>query len=128
MINPVLQKNPGKWYSTISAELGSDNAVVAKVTTDSQSPWFSGHFPDDPILPGVAQLHMVVASIAKVLQQELVLQRVARIKFRKIIRPGNVLTIHAEAGKNENHYSFHITSEQQEVCSGRLVLAPKKEQ
>ena len=116
------------WYSTITAELDSNNEVTAKVTTDPQSPWFSGHFPDDPILPGVAQLQMVTASIAKVLRQEFVLQQVARIKFRKLIRPGDVLDIHAWAGKKENHYSFHITSKRQEVCSGRLVLAPKKEQ
>jgi len=76
----------------------------------------------------VAQLQMVTASIAKVLQQEFVLQSITRIKFRKLIRPGDVLDIHAGAGKKENHYSFHITSKQQEVCSGRLVLVPKKEQ
>ncbi|MCF8056514.1 MAG: hypothetical protein K9K37_07730 [Desulfocapsa sp.] len=116
------------WYSYLKAELNNNKAVTATVTTNSQSPWFSGHFPGDPILPGVAQLHMVTASIAKVLQKEFVLHSIARIKFRKLIRPGDVLDIHAEAGKKENHYSFQITSEQHEVCSGRLVLAPKKEQ
>jgi 3-hydroxyacyl-[acyl-carrier-protein] dehydratase len=116
------------WYSYIRAEQKDSNCVMAQITTGPHSPWFSGHFPDDPILPGVAQIHMVAASIAKVLQKELVLQSVARIKFRKLIRPGDVLDIHAETGKKEYHYSFQITSKQQEVCSGRLVLAPKKEQ
>jgi 3-hydroxymyristoyl/3-hydroxydecanoyl-(acyl carrier protein) dehydratase len=116
------------WYSYITVKLDRDNAVVAQVTTDLQSPWFSGHFPDDPILPGIAQLAMVTATIAKVLQQDLSLQSVTRIKFKKIIRPGDVLDIHAMAGTKENHYSFKITSEQQEACSGRLVLAPTKEQ
>jgi 3-hydroxyacyl-[acyl-carrier-protein] dehydratase len=116
------------WYSYNSAELDRDNAVAAQVTTDAHSPWFAGHFPDDPILPGIAQLHMVTETIAKVLQKELSLQAVTRVKFKKIIRPGDVLNIHAMTGKKENHYSFKITSEQQEVCSGRLVLAPTKEQ
>lgn len=115
------------WYSYIRAGLDNNEAVTSTVTTNPQSPWFSGHFPDDPILPGVAQLQMVTASIGKVLQKEFILESVARIKFRKLIRPGDVLDIHAEPGKKENHYSFQITSEQQEVCSGRLVLAPKKE-
>ena len=116
------------WYSYVRAELDNNNCVTAQVTTNPQSPWFSGHFPGNPILPGVAQLHMVTASIAKVLHKEFVLHSVARIKFRKLIRPGDVLDIHAETGKKDNHYTFQITSEQQEVCSGRLVLAPKKEQ
>lgn len=115
------------WYSYLTSGLDKDNAVVAQVTTDPQSPWFSGHFPDDPILPGIAQLNMVTDTIAKVLDKKLALQSLARIKFRKIIRPGDILDIHAMAGKKENHYHFRITSKQQEVCSGRLVLAPKKE-
>ncbi len=116
------------WYSYIRAGLDTNNAVVAQVTTDPQSPWFSGHFPGDPILPGIAQLNMVTETIAKVLDKDLSLQSLARIKFKKIIRPGDILDIIAVAGKKENHYHFRITSKQQEVCSGRLVLAPQKEQ
>lgn len=116
------------WYSCITANLDTDNAVVAQVTTDQQSPWFAGHFPDDPILPGIAQIDMVTETIGKVLHREVTLQSITRIKFKKIIRPGDILDIHAQAGKKENHYSFRITSKEQEVCSGRLVLTPTQEQ
>ena len=116
------------WHSYISANLKKDNAIVAQVTTDKQSPWFAGHFPEDPILPGIAQLYIVTETIAKVLQKDLSLQSLTRIKFKKIIRPGDILDIHAIAGKNENQYSFRITSQEEEVCSGRLVLAPTQEQ
>jgi 3-hydroxymyristoyl/3-hydroxydecanoyl-(acyl carrier protein) dehydratase len=27
------------------------------------SPWFDGHFPEDPTLPGIAQLEMAVDAI-----------------------------------------------------------------
>lgn len=128
IIHSVLEESLVMWYSYISAERDKDNAVVARVSADQQSPWFSGHFPDNPILPGIAQLNMVTETIAKVLEKDVVLQSLARIKFKKIIRPGDVLDIHAIAGKKENHYSFKIASEHNEVCSGRLVLAPKKEQ
>ncbi len=116
------------WYTYISAGLDSEKVVVAQVTTDKLSPWFSGHFPGDPILPGIAQLNMVTETVAKVLGKKLSLQSLARIKFKKIIRPGAILDIQAHAGKKENHYQFRITSKQEEVCSGRLVLVPKKEQ
>ena len=116
------------WYTSLTTELNSDRTVTAQVSTDSKSPWYSGHFPGDPILPGVAQLHMVSSSIARALGQELVLSSMGRIKFKKLLRPGDVLDIHAEPGKTDNHYSFQITSGQQQVCSGRLVLTPKKEE
>ncbi|RUM46515.1 MAG: hypothetical protein DSY80_01975 [Desulfocapsa sp.] len=116
------------WYTIITAECNSDGAVVAQVTTDAQSSWFSGHFPGDPILPGIAQLHMVIACVEQVLQRQFVLKNLARVKFKKLIRPGHVLDIHAAAGKNENNYTFSIQHNDQQVCSGRLVLAPRKEQ
>lgn len=116
------------WYTVITAGRDSEGAVVAKVTTDADSPWFSGHFPGDPILPGIAQLHMVTACIEQVLQQQLVLQNLARVKFKKLMRPGDVLDIHATAAKQENSYTFSIQHNDQQVCSGRLVLAPRKEQ
>ncbi len=114
------------WYSYFSAGIDNNNAIIAKISTDNNSPWFSGHFPNDPILPAIAQLNMVTETIAKVLDKELSLKALTRIKFKKIIRPGNILDIHAVPGKKENHYHFRITSKQQEVCSGRLVLAPKR--
>ncbi len=116
------------WYTVIAANRDSDGAVLAKVTTDAQSPWFTGHFPGDPILPGIAQLHMVTECIERVLQQKLLLQNLARVKFKKLIRPGDVLDIHAAAGKQDNNYTFSIQHNNQQVCTGRLVLIPGKEQ
>jgi len=116
------------WYSYISTGFDKDNAIIAKVTTNEASPWFEGHFPNDPTLPAIAQLNMVTDTIAKLLQKDLSLQSLTRIKFKKVIRPGDILDILATAGKKENQYSFKITSENQEVCSGRLVLTPIKEQ
>jgi len=116
------------WYTVITANRDRNGAVVAKVCTDAQSPWFSGHFPGDPILPGVAQLNMVTECIEQVLQQKLVLRNLARVKFKKLIRPGDVLDIHATAGKQKYNYTFSIQHNNQQVCSGRLVLTPGKEQ
>ncbi len=114
------------WYTVIAANRDNDGAVLAKVTTDAQSPWFAGHFPGDPILPGIAQLHMVTECIERVLQQKLLLQDLARVKFKKLIRPGDVLDIHATAGNQDNNYIFSIQHNNQQVCSGRLVLIPRK--
>lgn len=116
------------FYSVITARLDDENAVLAQVTTDVDSPWFAGHFPGDPILPGIAQLNMVTECIERVLHKKLILQNLARIKFKQLIRPGDILDIHAVVGKKENNYTFTIKNNDKEVCSGRLVLVPQKEQ
>jgi 3-hydroxymyristoyl/3-hydroxydecanoyl-(acyl carrier protein) dehydratase len=115
-------------YSVLTAKLDNENAVVAQVTTDAGSPWFAGHFPGEPILPGIAQLNMVTECIERVLHKKLVLQNLARVKFKQLIRPGDVLDIRAVAGKKENNYTFTIQHNDNEVCSGRLILVPHKEQ
>ncbi len=116
------------FYSVITAKLDSEGVVFAQVNTDAGSPWFAGHFPGDPILPGIAQLNMVTECIERVLHRKLILQNLARIKFKQLIRPGDVLDIRAVVGKKENNYTFTIKNNDKEVCSGRLVLVPLKEQ
>jgi 3-hydroxymyristoyl/3-hydroxydecanoyl-(acyl carrier protein) dehydratase len=95
-----------------------EGKMVASVTTAAHSPWFSGHFPDDPVLPGIAQLKMVVDLIAKAKQGKLRMTGLSRVKFRKIVRPEEVLDIHVTCGNKKDQYTFKITSGDEDVCSG----------
>ncbi len=99
--------------------------ITARVTTDGQSPWFSGHFPDNPILPGIAQLKMVADIIAASREDGIHLTGLSRIKFRKIVRPGELLDIHATFVQIKKQYLFRITSGNEEVCSGMMLFAQK---
>ena len=101
--------------------------IAAQVTVDGQSPWFSGHFPDNPILPGIGQLKMVADLIAASREDGLRMTALSRIKFRKIVRPGERLDIRAAIGQMKDHYTFRITSGTEDVCSGIMVFAQKTE-
>jgi 3-hydroxymyristoyl/3-hydroxydecanoyl-(acyl carrier protein) dehydratase len=99
-----------------------EGKMVASVATDSNSHWFSGHFPDNPILPGIAQLKMVADLISNSCEGDLCLRSLARVKFRKIVRPGEVLNIHVTPGNKKDQYIFTITSGDQDVCSGWMFF------
>jgi 3-hydroxymyristoyl/3-hydroxydecanoyl-(acyl carrier protein) dehydratase len=102
--------------------------LAARVTTAAQSPWFSGHFPDNPILPGIAQLKMVadlIAASRASRNEDVRLTGVSRVKFRKIVRPGETLDIHATFVQIKEQYMFRITSGNAEVCSGVMFFAKK---
>ena len=113
------------WYSLLALKKITDNTLVAHVMVDESSSWFSGHFPDNPILPGIAQLDMTADVIALSRQENLCIKRLSRVKFKKIVRPGERLEIHTSAAETPNLYTFRITSEAQDVCSGTMFLAAK---
>ena len=46
-----------RWHTLHLVSSSSDEVVMEGEATPD-SPWFSGHFPDDPILPGIAQIAM----------------------------------------------------------------------
>ena len=97
--------------------------MIASVTTGANSAWFSGHFPDDPILPGIAQLKMVADLMAKSALGTLRITGVGRVKFRKIVRPEEVLDIHVTCGNKADQYNFKITSGNEDVCSGCMYCS-----
>ena len=114
------------WYSLLDLKTPAPGDILAQVTVNDDSPWFSGHFPDSPILPGIAQLHMVADIIALSRQESLYIKRLNRVKFKKIVRPGEQLEIHAAAAGTIGLYTFHITHEAQDVCSGTMALDHKQ--
>lgn len=115
------------WYSLLDLKIPAPGAIRARVTVNDDSPWFSGHFPDNPILPGIAQLHMVADIISLARQESLYIKRLNRIKFKKIVRPGEQLEILAAASSAPGLYTFRITHDTQDVCSGMMSLDDKQQ-
>ncbi len=103
-----------------------EGKIVASVTIAADSPWFSGHFPDDPILPGIAQLKMVADLIAESRQGSRCMTGLSRVKFRKIVRPEEELDINVTCGKKADQYNFKITSGSDDVCSGWMYFSQDK--
>lgn len=96
--------------------------ITASVTADSNSSWFSGHFPNNPILPGIAQLKMVADLIARPGRGDLSMTGLSRVKFRKLVKPGDRLDIQVECRAGEDHCIFKITSGNDDVCSGKMFF------
>lgn len=109
----------------MSSTKDDQHTISTQITVNSDSPWFSGHFPDNPILPGIAQLKMVADVIAFSRKENLCIKQLSRVKFKKIVRPGDKLEIHTAVGPATDTFTFRITSEAQDVCSGTMTLFAK---
>jgi UDP-3-O-[3-hydroxymyristoyl] N-acetylglucosamine deacetylase/3-hydroxyacyl-[acyl-carrier-protein] dehydratase len=82
------------------------NHIIAVKNVTVNEPYFQGHFPGHPILPGVLQLEAIaqVAGILMLRQAENLGQlayfmSAEAVKWRKPVQPGNVLVIDVEMMK-----------------------------
>jgi len=116
-----------KWYVLKKLTRSDKNEIAADVRVPSDSPWFHGHFPGEPILPGVAQIGMVIDAIRQAQNQDLKVSGVRRVRFKQIIRPDDQLKIIAAPLKqNAGAYSFQILVEDEVACSGVMMVEELK--
>jgi len=112
-----------KWYSLRSAEILSSNEIVMEADVRPDSHWFSGHFPGEPILPGIAQLEMALDAIKRLNQKSLRISGVKRIRFKQVIRPDDNLRITVVPHKKDAlSYLFRIMVNGELVSNGILMI------
>jgi len=119
----MTNKTLGKWYSLTNIKRSSSNEILADAIVSGKSPWFSGHFPGEPILPGVALLGMVFDAIKQAFGKNLKISRVKRVKFKKIIKPGDKIQIIAKEKNDDNSlYSFQVMIDSKIACNGIMIV------
>ncbi len=111
-----------EWHSLTNLNHSSAE-ISADVHVTPDSPWFSGHFPGEPILPGIAQIAMVFDAIAQCSGNNLKISNIKKIRFKQIIRPDDNLKIVAVPAKgNDLSYSFRIMVNGEIACTGSMSV------
>lgn len=80
--------------------------------------WFEGHFPDQPILPGVAQLHIAALLAERVWGIDFPGHDMSRVKFRRIMQPEERVTLLLV--RKELRLDFQYMSGGEVVASGTV--------
>lgn len=92
-------------FFTYTVDLNDDGNIRARVSIDAQHPLFKGHFPGQPVTPGVALIEIIRQVISFALKKKLMLTEAREIKFISAVIPTNMteldLTVEysEEAGK-----------------------------
>jgi len=124
------------------SRLVPDRRIVTLRTVRADEPWFAGHFPKKPILPGVlvvdalAQTGGLLWGLSKVAsgreppgRPELFYLAAANVKFVAPAFPGDVLEMTAEADRQFGalfSYAVEATAKRKTVAKGTLTLAMVK--
>jgi 3-hydroxymyristoyl/3-hydroxydecanoyl-(acyl carrier protein) dehydratase len=96
--------------------------MAREVSIPAESIWFQGHFPGDPLLPGIAQLHLVLETLRGALGGVIRLTGLKRVRFKRVIRPGEPIAIAVEAVPDKpGHYRFALTVADETACSGMMT-------
>lgn len=64
-----------------------DNSLNCVITINPNNSIFEGHFPDNPILPGVVQLQIIKELLEAELKKHLILRKGSNIKYTSVIVP-----------------------------------------
>ena len=115
-----------QWSLLKEIKVSNHNYIEAIADVPVDSPWFSGHFPGEPILPGIALVYMAEQAIiqdALAKGEQVQLHALKRVRFTQLVRPGETLSLNIsgeEAGE-EILFSFKITNKENIVCSGAII-------
>ncbi|MEN6317679.1 MAG: hypothetical protein ABFD82_02840 [Syntrophaceae bacterium] len=115
------------WHSVSYKTDASNDVVLTEACAAAGSPWFSGHFPNDPVLPGIAILSMVTDTIKHQESQKgkkIRIRGIRRVRFRLPVRPDEVLTVSLSLPEQENDcsYQFKVSANGKTVCTGIIMI------
>lgn len=88
---------------------------------NSELVFFKGHFPGNPILPGIVQLHWAIGISMSLFNFGGIPYEVKRLKFSNIVQPSCVLELRLEQ-KSETGVQFQFTSLGRIHSMGSLVF------
>ena len=112
-------------------EINEDDTYIhAKKCVSINEPFFQGHFPSEPVMPGVLQLEAIAQAGAIILlKKEEFKGKIAyfaganNVKWKRIVRPGDVLDIKVELVKIRGVVGFGkgtITVDGELACQAEL--------
>ena len=114
-----------QWSLLKEIKVTNDNYIEALADVPADSPWFLGHFPGEPILPGIAIVYIVgQAIIQDTLKrgEQVQLKALKKVRFTQPVRPEETLlvSITSEEKGEEVLFSFKVASQGNIVCSGSI--------
>lgn len=75
------------FYKVLSEEKISDSKYTITILVNEKHEIFKGHFPGNPIMPGVCMIQIIKELAEKITQQTLMIQTLSNVKFMALINP-----------------------------------------
>ena len=113
---PLLVQMHG-WHGQVKRP-HEDNVIDMDT---AESPWFRGHFPGQPLLPGVALLALVCRALRDGPGEEIEIAGFRHVRFKRLVHPGERIAIEARWLSAEE-VRFEVQVEGKLACRGTLLV------
>ncbi|MET0946657.1 MAG: 3-hydroxyacyl-ACP dehydratase [Flavobacterium sp.] len=77
------------FYKVLSEEKTTDSKYSITILVNEKHEVFKGHFPGNPIMPGVCMIQIIKELTEKITNETLMIQTLANVKFMALINPEN---------------------------------------
>jgi 3-hydroxymyristoyl/3-hydroxydecanoyl-(acyl carrier protein) dehydratase len=120
-----MPTSPDNWLPLEKPRITPEGRWESKVRFGPASEWFSGHFENFPLLPGVAFLALASETLKRQALEKgrpLEVLGFSRVRFRHLVHPGEELCISVAAMPSgpEAKLDFQITCQTKLVAHGFL--------
>ena len=85
-----------------------DGKILAEFTPAADFPPFHGHFPGNPIFPGIAHISLVTEILSRAAGAAFVLENVKRVKFLAPALPEKCLSVEVTSRPGEAEGSVEV--------------------
>lgn len=75
------------FYTILSKNAINENSFSATISINEKHDIFNGHFPQNPVVPGVCMLQMVKDLLEDELQKTIQLKNIGNVKFTAVVNP-----------------------------------------
>jgi len=104
------------------------DGVEACCRIPTESDWFSGHFPSNPIFPALGMIGLVDRVLSDLGPSggsgSAGARQYKRVRFRQIVRPGDeiVVAISPQRPGGRDRFRFRILKAEESICEGAAVF------
>lgn len=91
-------------------------------TLEAEHPAFAGHFPDQPILPGVLQVDWAIRQGEAVFGPLGTFSRIAQLKFMHLIQPGDAVDLVLAFHPERRSLDFAYEGSEGRKASGTVIF------
>jgi 3-hydroxymyristoyl/3-hydroxydecanoyl-(acyl carrier protein) dehydratase len=106
----------------LSIDRPSPDDAVVTLGLPENHPAFAGHFPDQPVLPGVVQTHWAIRLGDELLGTGCAAALAFKVKFRRVIQPGEGLELRLHHDRTKHFLTFEYRQQGEVASTGRIKL------
>ena len=75
------------FYKVLSEEKTTDSKYTITILVNEKHDVFKGHFPGNPIMPGVCMIQIIKELTEKITESTLMIQTLSNVKFMALVNP-----------------------------------------